>query len=384
MAARWRWHRWAFTVVLALASVAAPAANPTPAELAAVRARIAAVQRRLDADQGERDRVQRDLAAVAREIGAQTFALRELAARVRVEAAALARVQTQVSARTQALRAQRAALARQVRVAYMRNVRAGDALTLLLQQEDAAALARLMVYHGYYSRARAAYMAALRRDLAALQTLRAEAARKHAELARLRADQSAKHAQLRASQRRNAALLAGLDRRIVGGRATLTDLRADAARLSRLLADVQRAVADIPPPADSAGAIARNPFARNRGRLQPPLRGPLRVAARDARWKGVLLSAPVGGEVLAVHGGRVVFADWLRGFGLLLIVDHGDGYMTLYGHNQSLFKRVGDSAEPGEVVAVAGNTGGFPEPGLYFEIRHHGEARNPLEWFARR
>lgn len=383
MAARWRWRRWIFVAstsiaVLAATTLAAVAAKPTPAELAVVQERIAAVQRRLDADQGERDRVRSDLAAAEREIGAQTFALHELAAALRVEAAELARVQAQVAARAQALRGQRAALMQQVRAAYMRDARADDAISLLLQQRDPAALARMWVYHQYYSRARGAYIRRLRGELAALQKLRAEAARRHAELARLRADQSHQHAQLRESQRRKTALLARLDRRIANARATLADLRADAARLSRLVVDVQRAVADIP------FAPAGRSFARNRGRLQPPLRGRLRVAARDMRWKGVLLSAPVGGEVLAVHRGRVVFADWLRGFGLLLIVEHGDGYMTLYGHNQSLFKRVGDSAEPGEVIAVAGNTGGFPEPGLYFEIRHNGEAQNPLEWFARR
>lgn len=367
-------------VVLWLAGASgAIAANPTSAELAAVRARIADVQKRLENDQGERDELRRELRASERDVGALTFALRELEAGVRVEAAALARTQAQSQRQSELLRAQRSALAQQIRVAYQQNARGGDTLQLFLQQQDPAQVARFWVYHGYYSRARAAQMTQLRTQLGVLQRLRSEAAQRHAELARLRADQSHKRAQLLQSQRRKTTLLASLTQRIAGQRDILTDLRADAARLGRLVVDVQRAVADLPLPPAASG-----PFGRAKGRLSPPLRGRLKVGTRDARWKGILLSAPVGGEVLAVHTGRVVFADWLRGFGLLLILEHGDGYMTLYGHNQSLFKRVGDTVAPGDVVAVAGNTGGFAEPGLYFEIRHHGEARNPLEWLARR
>jgi len=98
------------------------------------------------------------------------------------------------------------------------------------------------------------------------------------------------------------------------------------------------------------------------------------------RWRGLFLSGREGEAVKSVFRGRVVYADWLRGFGLLLILEHGDGYMTLYGHNQSLHQDVGDWVEAGEAIASVGNTGDIPRPGLYFEIRHHGEPADPLKW----
>jgi septal ring factor EnvC (AmiA/AmiB activator) len=100
-------------------------------------------------------------------------------------------------------------------------------------------------------------------------------------------------------------------------------------------------------------------------------------------WDGVLIAAPEGREVRAIHHGRVAFADWLRGFGLLLIIDHGDGFMSLYGHNQSLFKETGEWVEPGEVVAQVGSSGGRTRSGIYFGIRHNGEPQNPQQWCRR-
>jgi septal ring factor EnvC (AmiA/AmiB activator) len=103
----------------------------------------------------------------------------------------------------------------------------------------------------------------------------------------------------------------------------------------------------------------------------------------DLRWKGIFLATPSGKEVKAVFSGRVVFADWLQGYGLLLILEHGDGYMTLYGNNESLTQQTGDRVEAGNVIAVTGNTGNIARSGLYFEVRHQGKPRNPLRWFRR-
>ena len=127
-------------------------------------------------------------------------------------------------------------------------------------------------------------------------------------------------------------------------------------------------------------------FASLKGRLPLPLAG--RVTARfgddkgigQLKWRGAFIAAREGQEVRAVHRGRVAYADRLRGFGLLLILEHGDGYMTLYGHNQSLYREVGEWVDAGQVIAAAGNTGDAPQAGVYFEIRHDGEPDDPLRW----
>ena len=127
-------------------------------------------------------------------------------------------------------------------------------------------------------------------------------------------------------------------------------------------------------------------FADYKGKLPLPVKGT--ISARygaprntgELKWRGIFLSAPEGRNVVSVFRGRVAYADWLRGFGLLMVVEHGDGYMTLYGHNQSLYKEAGDWVEAGQTIASIGNTGGPSETGLYFEIRHDGEPRNPLDW----
>jgi septal ring factor EnvC (AmiA/AmiB activator) len=134
-----------------------------------------------------------------------------------------------------------------------------------------------------------------------------------------------------------------------------------------------------------AETVEHRPFRALKGRMPWPAKGSL--AGRFGMekrggllWDGVLISAPEGREVKAVHHGRVAFADWLRGFGLLLIIDHGDGYMSLYGHNQSLFKEAGDWVEQGEPVALVGNSGGRLDTGVYFGIRYQGRPVNPKHW----
>ena len=163
----------------------------------------------------------------------------------------------------------------------------------------------------------------------------------------------------------------------------LDRLQSDERDLKTLISGLEEALADIP--AEDPQQLR---FAGLRGRLPWPAQG--RIANRFGApklgslvWDGVMISAPEGREVRAVHHGRVAFADWLRGFGLLLIVDHGDGYMTLYGHNQSLFKEAGDWVDVNEPVALVGSSGGREQAGVYFGIRHQGRAVDPARWCRR-
>lgn len=167
-------------------------------------------------------------------------------------------------------------------------------------------------------------------------------------------------------------------------------MQEDERRLQRLLDSLATAPRDnSQTPAEgelASEGTEHTPFLTLRGRLQWPSRGKLTTRYGSARkvgklkWQGVNIKAPEGTEVHAISHGRVAFSDWLRGFGLLTIIDHGDGYMSLYGGNQSLFKEVGDWVEAGEVIAGVGNSGGRKNSALYFEIRHNGKPTNPLKW----
>ena len=164
----------------------------------------------------------------------------------------------------------------------------------------------------------------------------------------------------------------------------LSQLRKDEDALKKILKSLTDLLSDIP------GSVASvKYFAQNKGKLPWPSSG--RIATRfgtargesGKRWSGVIIGAQRGSDVIAVARGRVAFSDWLRGYGLLLIMDHGDGYMSLYGHNESVYKDTGEWVEPGEVIASVGDSGGQNRPGLYFEIRHDGKPVNPVKWCDR-
>jgi len=158
----------------------------------------------------------------------------------------------------------------------------------------------------------------------------------------------------------------------------------DRQQLEDLLSSVEEAIADLDLPE------ATTPIKQLKGKLPWPTQGEIvrnfgsRDTSSGSRWKGVLIRAKEGNEVHAIHYGHVVFADWLRGFGLLLIIDHGNGYMSLYGHNQSIYKQTGDWVASNEVVSSVGNSGGRDNTGLYFEIRRNGKPQNPKSWILAR
>jgi septal ring factor EnvC (AmiA/AmiB activator) len=219
----------------------------------------------------------------------------------------------------------------------------------------------------------------------ATQRLEQEIAAERAELSRLHDQRQARALTLTQRQQERQQLLARLQEQMRSKGTELEQLTRDEQRLQELVRSLRELLSDIPAaPGDS------RPFPSRKGKLDWPVQGSLvasfgsRRAVGDLTWRGILIRAPRGAEVRAVSHGRVAFADWLRGFGLLIIVDHGDGYMTLYGHNQGLYKEAGEWVETGEVIAGVGDGGDLGEAGLYFEVRHKGRPVNPASWMARR
>jgi septal ring factor EnvC (AmiA/AmiB activator) len=351
------------------------------AELAAVRKEIKALQDKIARETTRRDEGALKLRAAEVEIAAATRKLGEVRGDLKAQETARRDLERQSQRASRSLAAEKDALARQVRSSYMAGRE--ELFKLLLSQESPAALGRMLVYFDYYNRARSKRIAAVAGDLAKLEELEAATARVEAQLATLEAAQAREVEVLEKSRDERRALVAKLDAIVRDGNAAVAKLRAEEQRLADLVRRLSEVMAGFPVDTDE-------PFAQSKGKLAWPVQG--RIAgdfgqsrgAGPIKWNGVLLEAAAGTPVRAIHRGRVAFADWLQGLGLLVIVDHGGGYMSLYGHNEALLKESGDWVEPGEPIAQVGDSGGQSRAGLYFEIRSNGEPVNPSAWMAKR
>lgn len=282
------------------------------------------------------------------------------------------------SALSTKLKSQREALAELLRSAYA--LGRNEELKLLLQQEDVDTIARVLAYHRYFQRARMDRIDDLLEDLGQLAEVQKAIASKTAQLNSTRAQRETEVAVLDQRRTQRQAFLAEIDATLDDQRARLALMAKDEKAVVGLLERLRDVFADIPRDLDGA-----QPFASLRGRLAMPVRGQVstRFGGTDEngrRIDGWLISADSGSEVHAVARGRVAYADWLKGYGMLLILDHGDGYMSLYGYNDALRKDVGDWVAPGETIAVSGASGGQRSPALYFELRLKGEPINPKSW----
>jgi septal ring factor EnvC (AmiA/AmiB activator) len=281
------------------------------------------------------------------------------------------------------LREQAAVLETQLRAAYAMGQQ--PYLKMLLNQEQPAAAARVAAYYRYFNAARLERIEDIRESLARLAGLEEEVRARREELSALRETQAQEKRILEETRAQRSRLLASLNRDIRDRTQEMARLKADEDRLERLLKEIKTYV---PETLQTPVPGRQERFVTLKGRL--PLPFPGRITARygeprglgDLRWRGVFLTGKEGQAIRAVSRGRVAYADWLRGFGLLLILDHGDGYMTLYGHNQTLYPKVGDWVEAGQAIATVGNTGDAPGTGVYFEIRHNGSPHDPLHWCA--
>lgn len=350
------------------------------AKLEELRRRIGALQQSLNVARGREAAVREELRALERRIGALVHELQDTEERLKADTRRLHDLERRTRAAQGELARHREALAELVRAAYASG--RYEYLKLLLNQQDPSAAARLLAYYRYFNEARRQRVLQLRTSLAEIESLEREVRSRREALAALREDRLRRKAALEAASGRRGELLAHLKHEIRSTSGEIERLRADERRLTELLSGLKNYLSDLPPlPPDAATR-----FGDLKGQLRLPMQG--RVVARygqqkgvgDLSWRGLFLAASEGEIVRAVYRGRVAYADWLRGFGLLLILEHGDGYMTLYGHAQSLHKQVGDWVETGEIIARAGSTGDAPRPGLYFEVRHQGEPRDPLIW----
>jgi septal ring factor EnvC (AmiA/AmiB activator) len=350
-------------------------------ELAEVRERIAELTEKIERQTRRRDELGAELGEVEAAIGRARVRLEEVETDVRESRARLDDIARQQAERRGELGAEKERLAGQLRAAYTSGRQ--ERIKLLLNQEDPAELGRLLAYYGYLNRVRGENIREVRGQLEALAALRRQEAAEQEKLAELAAEERAELDRLAASRRERERLVAAIEAEIATRGDEVARLRRQEEDLTRLIAELSSILADYP-------ITSEEPFGRLRGRLTWPVAGRLiqdygqpRGNGR-LRWNGVLIAAPAGREVRAVYHGRVAYADWLPGLGLLVVVDHGDGYLSLYGHNESLLKSAGDWVAPGDALATVGQSGGQAVPALYFEIRKGREPVDPGDWVTRR
>ncbi len=276
---------------------------------------------------------------------------------------------------------QQALIRQQINTAY--RLGREEPVKLLLNQEDPELLSRSLKYYNYFLSARAKKLDEYITTLNRLSELSSDIDRKTTLLNQRRSRLQDQQKKLESSRRQRSKLLAQLKQQRVTDEQKLNKLQRERDRLKEVIKAIDKAIASIPLPETA------QPFKRYRGKMKRPVKGKVlqRFGSRrnaKMKWLGWLFDAREGEPVKTIHSGRVVFSDYLRGYGLMVIVDHGEGYMSLYAHNQVLLKDTGDWVSTGEPVAQAGNSGGLEESGLYFEIRYNGKPTNPKFWLASR
>jgi len=378
-----------FTTLLLLGFAAASLAQDSGSELTKVkeqeleevRERISALKQSMDAAAEDRDRLTGELQELDMAISEQRLRIVEIERDQQYTANKKQKLDTELADRQQHLNEESEALAAQVRTAYMSGSQ--EKIKLLLNQRDPATLGRLMAYYRYLNDYRAENIESVIEQIRKLDELRAQIAAEAARLTTLARARYDELGRLNSSQESRKDLLATLRQKIANEGNEVNRLAAQEKDLTRLIAELTSILSDYP-------ISSEQPFREHKGRLTWPVAGALRHdfgqprVGGNIKWNGVVLAAPRGREVRAVYHGRVAFADWLAGMGLLVIVDHGEGYMTLYGYNETILKNTGDWVAPGDVIATVGDSGGQSQPGLYFELRRGTKPENPRRWVTKK
>jgi septal ring factor EnvC (AmiA/AmiB activator) len=372
---------WFAAALLMLSALTAGGAPPddsahAKAKLAAVRSKIADLTSRIGQELKQRDALSARLREAELEITRKRRHLDELHAAQAVAEHRRGELLAEKGRDENAIATQRAALAEHVRAAYM--IGRQEELKLLLNQDSPAGMGRNLAYYRYFAAQRTAKIEEIDNDMQRLQQLVTNIDAQNAQLKSLADDTVREMAALQSARTDRADSVAAISKQLANGNEELAKLKREEQAVESLVADLSRVLQDFP--TDSSQS-----FGQMRGKLPWPVQGQLsahyqapRGNAAGLRWNGVMIAAAHGAKVRAPYFGRVVYADWLQGLGLLLIIGHSGGYMTLYGHAEVLYKAVGDWVAPGDVVAALPDNG--PEPQLYFEIREGRKTVDPKAW----
>src|SRR4249919_3499030 len=364
--------------------------------LAGTRAQIKALSEQQKRLEGERDAAATELRQIDEVVSTAQRDLHGTEAAIAEQEAALAQLQSRRAVLEQSLSGQREELARLLRSAHALGQQ--QELQMLLEQNRIGELARVLAYHRYFERARRERIGRLNSELAELAGLAEQIEQRKAELLAAQQRQRGESERLAAQKRERSRLVASLDARYQDRNARLGALGRDEKNTVALLEKLRKLMAQLPKAAPPA--VAKSPRAgaspvapvRNAaiptGPMALPLAGSILAGYRGTmpdghQSQGLLIAGNAGATVHAVRAGRVAYADWLKGYGLLLILDHGGGWMSLYAFNDALLKNTGDEVQAGDAIATVGSSGGQGRPALYFELRKDGQPADPATWLRK-
>ncbi len=356
--------------------------NPSQADLDALSQIISNVQLQIERTRQQRSSVEIELETNEKAISDINENITELGKLINAEQVRLSELEQQSLELNRRKASQETLISQYILAAYQNGKE--EYLKLVLNQQSISSSLRVLRYYQYLSNARSDKIAEFQETLREIDTISSELQETNRNLSAQRNNLLEQQLSLEQRQEQRLSLLNELDSALASSTSELSRLEVQYEEMALLVAELSRAIVDI-----SFGSQGEA-FTNLRGSLPWPLQGPLlntygeNYELGDLNWEGITIAAPAGTEVKAIHHGRVIYSDWFSNSGLLLIIDHGDGYMSLYAHNQSLYKEVGEWVTSGEAIAAVGNTGGRNENGVYFEIRYNGEAQNPVNWLVRR
>jgi septal ring factor EnvC (AmiA/AmiB activator) len=358
------------------------------AEMAKLQQEIEALQKELKAAQGTRSTLQKDVEKSETQINHLQKKAEQIKQELNQQNNELDKLKNERSSLETQQQNQLSQIANQVRAQHRLGQQ--SELKVLFNQESPHSFARMMKYHSYFMAAHNEKLTAYRDTIARIDSITPGIAQKTLELSLLQQQLDAQQTQLKQVHNQRQAALTKVNSNLKNKEQALRQLVEDRNRLQALMNQVTKRVASAAQsPAYVPLPSMGERFTARKGRLPWPVQGKMihrfgspRIAGQ-INWTGAYISAASGNQVISVHHGRVVFSDYFGGHGLLMIVDHGEGYMSLYAHNQVLLKKAGELVKAGEAIARVGNTGGQASDGLYFEIRHQGKPINPGDWLAR-
>ncbi|SHF22250.1 Septal ring factor EnvC, activator of murein hydrolases AmiA and AmiB [Microbulbifer donghaiensis] len=347
------------------------------ARLAEIKQRIETLQQELNEVRSQRDQLLKDLENNEKSISDLHQRIDQIKRDMRSRTDKLQELKQEQQQLEESRRSMQRRVEQEVAAAY--RLGRQEQIKLLLNQQDPQHIARQLRYHEYFLQERSRVIDDYLDTLTSLQTVSTSIQRERDTLDTERRQLQERETQLRGAQQERSKTLDKLAARLADKSGEMQQLKSDRSRLQKLVDEVGRAIASLVNPQD------QQPFTKQRGRMQWPVQGRRANAygqrrANGITWKGITIRANEGEPVRAIHRGRVVFSDYLRGQGMLMILDHGDGFMSLYAHNQSLTRSLGEWVESGDTIARVGNSGGLAHSGVYFEIRHRGQPQDPTLW----
>jgi septal ring factor EnvC (AmiA/AmiB activator) len=368
-------------LLLCLATLPSAASDKSKKEdeLRALQAKISNLQKTISEKQDSKSAYVKQLEKIERSISNVSQKISASKKKIIDTKSELRQLRTQKKQSQNELSQQNSTLSQQVYLAYTLGQQ--EKIKLLFSQQDAGGLQRNLIYYQYFSNARIDLIKRVQENIDTLLKTEADINNTKQVLEASHQQLEEQNKQLKKNGSERKTIIAALNQQLKKQGGVLGKLQVDAKALESLISSIEEILIESPEP-----RFVDRPFDKLRGELAWPVKGNVkRVFGRqkqlsELRWQGVLIEAPVGRHVRAISSGRIAFADWLRGFGNIIIIDHGNSYLSLYGHNESLFMSAGEWVEAGEIISSVGSSGGQNKPSLYFEIRKKGSPQNPTKW----